>query len=54
MMNQQMIFNEERQTWNLIVDNEWYAEGTYEQMMQMWENNLQCEAEEDDAYYDYD
>lgn len=39
MLNQELIYNEERGTWNLFVNGEWYAEGTYEQMDEMMFNN---------------
>lgn len=31
MSNVEMIHNEECNTWNVFVDNEWYYEGNYEQ-----------------------
>ena len=31
MLNQELIYSEERGTWNLFVNGEWYFEGTYEQ-----------------------
>lgn len=46
MANLEMVYSEERKTWNLFVDGEWYAEGTYEQMEQMQENIIMCELEE--------
>ena len=45
LMQQEIIFSPSRGTYNLIVDGEWYAEGTYEQMEQMYENNRDCELE---------
>lgn len=51
-MQQEMIYNEERETWNLFVDGEWYAEGTYEQIEKMYDNNRECELEELDSRYD--
>lgn len=48
-MTQEMIYSEERGTWNLFVDGEWYAEGTWEQMEQMRENNVLCEIEREEA-----
>ena len=44
-MNQEIIYSKERGTYNLIVNGEWYAEGSYEQMEQMYENNRVCELE---------
>lgn len=58
MANATMYYSEERGTWNINLDGEWYAEGTYEQMNAMMENIYQCEAEEQDEryddYYEYD
>ena len=54
MLEQEIVFSEERNSWNLIVNGEWYAEAkisefgsqkAYEQMEEMYENNLQCELE---------
>ena len=56
MLEQEIVFSEERNSWNLIVNGEWYAEAkisefgsqkAYEQMEEMYENNLQCELEEE-------
>lgn len=47
-MQQEMIFSEERGTWNLIVDGEWYAEGKYEDIEKMYDNNRMCEIEEEE------
>lgn len=46
-MNQEIVYSKERGTYNLIVDGEWYIEGTYEQCSDAMFNN---------AYYsdDYD
>lgn len=38
-MNQELIYSEERGTWNLFVNGEWYYEGTYEQCEEMMFNN---------------
>lgn len=54
MINQEMIFSEERQTWNLFVDGEWYYEGTYEQVEEAMLNNAVCDAEVDDYWENYD
>ena len=51
MLNQEMIFSEERQTWNLFVDGEWYLEGTYEQVEEAMFDNAVCDAEEEDMDY---
>ena len=55
MLSQELIYSEERGTWNLFVNNEWYWEGTYEQCVDMMNNNA---AEEFDDYpeepYPYD
>lgn len=42
-MTQNLVYSEERGTWNLFVDGEWYAEGTYEQMDDMMFNNAVSE-----------
>lgn len=42
-----MVYNEERKTWNLFNGAEWYAEGTYEQMSEMMDNIRTCELEEE-------
>jgi len=47
-MQQEMIFSEERGTWNLFVDGEWYAEGNYEYIEKMYDNNRMCELEEEE------
>ena len=57
MLDQEIVFSEERNSWNLIVNGKWYAEAkiseatdsqkAYEQMEAMYENNLQCEIEEE-------
>lgn len=39
MLNQDMVYSEERGTWNLIVNGEWYLEGTYEQCEEAMFNN---------------
>ena len=39
MLNQELIYSEERGTWNLIVNGEWYFEGEYEQCCEMMANN---------------
>ena len=39
MITQTIVYSEERGTWNLFVDNEWYFEGTYEQCEEMMFNN---------------
>lgn len=51
-MQQQMEYSEERGTWNLFVDGEWYAEGTYDLIEGMYENNRMCELEQYDEQYD--
>lgn len=48
-MQQEMFYDEDRGTWNLIVDGEWYAEGNYEYIEKMYDNNRMCEIEEDEA-----
>lgn len=39
MLDQELIYSEERGTWNLFVNGEWYFEGTYEQCEEMMFNN---------------
>lgn len=38
-MEQELIFNTEKNTWNLYINGEWYAEGTYEYCNEMMLNN---------------
>ena len=52
MLNQEIHFSEERQTWNLFVDGEWYYEGTYEQVEEAMFNNAMCDAEEEVGCYE--
>lgn len=52
-MQQEMIYSEERGTWNLIVDGEWYAEGNYEYIEKMYDNNRMCELEEQEERCNY-
>ena len=33
----EIVYSEDRGTWNLFVDNEWYYEGTEDQVLQMAE-----------------
>lgn len=47
-MEQHMCYSEERGTWNLIVDGEWYLEGTYEQCENAMFNNAVDESEDED------
>ena len=47
----EMVYNEERGTWNLFNGAEWYAEGTYEQMSAMMDNIRDCELEEEAARF---
>lgn len=39
------VYSEERGTWNLFVNGEWYYEGTYEECEQMYYNFLNSEEE---------
>jgi hypothetical protein len=48
-----MVYSEERGTWNLFDGAEWYAEGTYEEMEAMLDNERICEAEEYDYMEEY-
>ena len=49
MSNVNMIYSEERKTWNVFVDNEWYFEGTYEEADRVYMN---CICPENDEYYE--
>ena len=35
MQRIEMVYSEERGTWNLFVDNEWYYEGDYDLVLKM-------------------
>lgn len=48
-MSQTMVYSEERGTWNLIVNGEWYMEGTYEQCSDAMFTN-DCGFYEDQVY----
>ena len=50
MRNIDIYYSEERGNYEMIVDGEWYAEGTYECLNQMAENIKQCEIEEETKY----
>lgn len=52
MLSQELIYSEERKTWNLFVNGEWYFEGDYEQCADMMWNNAVDDSEDD--FYDYD
>ena len=39
MLNQEVIYSEDRGTWNLFVNGEWYYEGTFEECSDMMFNN---------------
>lgn len=54
MLNQELVYNEERGTWNLFVNGEWYAEGTYEQMDEMMFNNASDYYGDDEYEEDYE
>lgn len=47
MLNQSIQYSKARGTYNLIVNNEWYYEGTYEECAEMMLNN-------DIDYYEQD
>ena len=49
-MEQHVIYSEERGTWNLFVNGEWYYEGTFEECSDMMFNNQVDYYEQD--YYD--
>ena len=44
MLDQELVYSEERDSWNLIVNGEWYFEGSYEQCEEMMFNNA-CDFE---------
>ena len=48
MLSQELIYSEERKTWNLFVNGEWYFEGDYEQCADMMWNNA---VDDSDDYY---
>lgn len=50
MLNQTMEFSEDRGTWNLFVNGEWYFEGSFEQCSDMMANNAADYYE--DEYYE--
>lgn len=50
-MTQELFYNEERDTWNLFVNGEWYYEGTYEQCEEMFFTNL-CDEDDQPSGYD--
>ena len=54
MMNQNLVFSEERQSWNLFVDGEWYFEGTYEQCEDMMFNNMVDDTPDEVETFDFD
>lgn len=49
----ELVYSEERGTWNLFVDGEWYKEGDYEQCLSTMEN-FQYADDEDDYEEPYD
>ena len=51
MLEQTLEYSEERGTWNLFVNGEWYFEGDYEQCSEMMFNNA---VDDNDDYYDDD
>lgn len=46
----EIIYNEEKNTYNLIKDGEWYAEGDYEYIEKMVTNIRNCEIEENEEW----
>ena len=48
MWNTTMQYSENRGTWNVFVDNEWYYEGTYEQCCTVMDSFV----EEEDEYWE--
>lgn len=48
MSNIEIVYNEQRNTWNVYVDGEWYFEGNYEQATDLV-NRLYAS---DDEYYE--
>lgn len=51
MLEQEMIYSEDRGTWNLIVNGEWFMEGDYETIMNAMITNADDVMDGD--YYDY-
>lgn len=49
----EMIYNTERQTWNVFVNGEWYAEGNYEYATEVCGILKMGDAYESDNYDDY-
>lgn len=41
MLNQEVVWSEDRKSWNLFVNGEWYYEGTYEECSEMMFNNAE-------------
>lgn len=56
-MQQELIYSEERGTWNLFVNGEWYMEGTYEECNDTMINNSiyynRCDDEINPGYDEY-
>ena len=50
-LTQEIIYSEERGTWNLFVNGEWYFEGDYETCSDMMVNN-QVDCYEPEEYYE--
>lgn len=48
-MNKTMQYSEERQTWNVFIDGEWYFEGTYEQCCEVMDSFVD---EYEDEYHE--
>lgn len=60
MDNVEMVYSENRDTWNVFVNGEWYFEGNYENANEVYTNCLMSNYEDDDYYgdcgddYDYE
>jgi len=53
-MIQEVIYDERHNTYHLFVNGEWYAEGDFDYINRMYENNLEAYEENDFEEYDYD
>lgn len=49
-----LVYSEERDTWNLFVDGEWYYEGNYDRCIDMMETFYEDYADDDYVEEPYD
>ena len=47
-----VVFSQERQTWNLFVDGEWYAENADYEVIDDMARNMSVSRNESEAYYE--